>query len=208
MSASEEGARRYYYVKECPLRDECSAAAWKKAAVWGYEAVVCRFQLQEHLQKSGKHRLTEAQATELALSANLEEGEYKEEPARKKQKVEEATAPKPNPDQTGFPPPPPPVPAGIVAAIAGEAAGSTAAVAAASPRTPPMTGGGLFSASSGSRGIFVRKDILDALIDSCGRAAAAARSAQRLSAAAAQSFGDEASIMESVQVRLKTVRDL
>ena len=86
MSAPENQARRFWYVKECPLRDECSSAAWKKAQVWGYDAVVCRFQLQEHLQKSGKHGLTEAQATELALTAHLEEGEYPEEPARKKQR--------------------------------------------------------------------------------------------------------------------------
>ena len=71
------------------------------------------------------------------------------------------------------------------------------------PRTPPAGSG---AGSSG--GIFVRADILDALIDSCSRAAAASMAAQRLCSSAAQSFGDEASVMEAVKVRLKTMRDM
>lgn len=71
-------------------------------------------------------------------------------------------------------------------------------------QSPP---GGQGSSSS-SGGIFVRGDILDALIDSCARASAAAMAAQRLCASAAQSFGDEANVMEAVKVRLKTMRDM
>ncbi len=45
-----------FYVKTCPLADECSAAAWKKAWVKSYESEQeCRDQLPAHLMRSSLH---------------------------------------------------------------------------------------------------------------------------------------------------------
>lgn len=177
-------ARRFVFVKECPLKEDCSAQAWKKASAWGWDETEARDALVRHLRFSGKHSLSELDAEVAADNAIYEEAQHKEEaPPRKKQRL-----------------PSPPGPPGYTR----DQAFSSTAVMAATHGGGGFAGGG----GKGSGGVYVRADILDALVDSCSRAAASARSAQRLCAAAAQSFADEAGVMEAVAVRIKTIREM
>ena len=69
------GGQTYWYCAECPCADSCSAAAWKRAAVWGWTLEECQAVLKKHLTLSGNHLLDEDTAAHM-----VEVADYVEEP--------------------------------------------------------------------------------------------------------------------------------
>jgi hypothetical protein len=66
--------RVLWTAKECPLMEECSAAAWKRAGCWSYTSQCrCRQKVRAHLLASGKHNVNGADAQRLADLVECEE---------------------------------------------------------------------------------------------------------------------------------------
>ena len=54
-----------YWCTKCPLEEECSQSAWKRAQVWGYTREEAVKRCVDHLTKSGLHRYDERLAHHL-----------------------------------------------------------------------------------------------------------------------------------------------
>ena len=57
----------WYFVRCCPLIEECSAAAFKRSKVWGWTICECQNQLRAHLGDSGNHSSQDAAAVEVIV---------------------------------------------------------------------------------------------------------------------------------------------
>ena len=69
IKAANTGEDMFYWrVIECPLKDDCNAAAWKKGKVWSWQSEeACRSYVAGHLNRSGKHQLNESDAVYQAM---------------------------------------------------------------------------------------------------------------------------------------------
>lgn len=65
----------YYYARECPDKERCSRAAWKKAKVWGNTEAECAESLRKHLTRSSLHNdLTPVDIERLVFTAAFDVG--------------------------------------------------------------------------------------------------------------------------------------
>ena len=77
---------QFFYVEECPCASECSAAAWKRANVWGWSEDECKACLVRHLQTSGNHLIPEADALQYADCVELKSDIYTPAPESKQKR--------------------------------------------------------------------------------------------------------------------------
>ena len=92
--AAVEG-ETYFYCAACPCAESCSAAAWKRAAVWGWTLEEAKNVLMRHLTLSGNHMLDEDMAGHMVEVADDVEEPYVAPPPenpRKRQRSEPAAA--------------------------------------------------------------------------------------------------------------------
>ena len=47
MAEEEAEQKFYYFATHCPMEAQCSAAAWKRAAVWGWSEEEAKHRLKE-----------------------------------------------------------------------------------------------------------------------------------------------------------------
>jgi len=217
----------YYYIKECPLPEDCSAQAFKRAGIWDHTDADCRTRLVNHLMNSSKHNLDRQYAMELAEVAEVLQCEMDDdEPAAKKARHhvddrDETTMSRPS---FAGPRPPsirPPSSQALIAEVAAAAAAAATAAAAAATQIPiTVNSGG--SGGSSSRDSIVkttRNAMLDArgdivclnaetarlAIDALERASVAVRHAQRLCTAAASAFSTEAVVIDEAKTIMKSL---
>ena len=70
----------FYFATKCPLEEECSFQAWKRAECWDYTEEKCRDRVVNHLTKSSLHLMDSLDATILAASVDMEVNDFEEEP--------------------------------------------------------------------------------------------------------------------------------
>ena len=85
--------RTLWTCTECPGQG-CTKASWRSAKVYSYHGrETCEEYLVSHLMRSGNHALSEAEATDLAQTANFEQTiETKEDRDEYREQAEEAAA--------------------------------------------------------------------------------------------------------------------
>ena len=79
---------QFFFFEECPLKEECSGAAWKRCACWGWTEAEAKQRLVEHLVRSDKHSLSKEDAAGWAEASELKTDVY-EEPKKRKRAQEE-----------------------------------------------------------------------------------------------------------------------
>ena len=70
----------FYFATKCPLEEECSIQAWKRAECWDYTEEKCRARVVNFLTKSSLHLMDSLDATILAASVDMEFNAFEEEP--------------------------------------------------------------------------------------------------------------------------------
>lgn len=185
--------KTWFFIKNCPLAERCSAQSRKKANLWGSTEDEARDALKVHLMRSGCHQLDDEVAHRFAEQAEVEsysddedappgEGEPPQKRARR------ATQPV------------------DVAAVVQETLRqvSSQSMRPAPPAfAPPLHLASRPSSSSGSTTIRIGQ--LQQAIDAVTRAGSAAKQAQRISAAAARAFGDEAAALDEAKEALESI---
>ena len=68
--------RKFIYCRQCPAHGDCSAAAWKRAAAWGWSIDEAQGAVVRHLMSSGLHNLDHEDAVELSDAAEYVEAEH------------------------------------------------------------------------------------------------------------------------------------
>ena len=168
----------FFYISQCPLHEECSEAAWKRASIWAWSEEQARERLREHLRKSGRH--SSAKAEDIDVLCELVEVVKEEwaEPQAKRARPAAARAP-------------PALDTEAIAVRVAEKAMSSA------PLAIPMS-------TAKDDMVLVPKAQLAAAVDALTRAQMAARSAQRLAEGASQTFSAEASVFHEVKTTLSS----
>jgi len=220
--ASAAAAAVYYHIETCPMSEECNEANFASWRPWGRSEEEARHQVLKHLTRSGKHTEQEKKTGDgsrrdmyLALVEACDCVEKEWEPAErgdgKKRKRGSgsgggASSWEDHGDGGGG--------GGFDAAEtttsqAMEMAHKmfedlqriNAACPKAYPAKPPPQEVTTISRHRrpASAGVFMSTQEFKEVCDSLGRSSKAARSAQRLSSAAAQAFGEEALIFEDVK---------
>ena len=78
---------RYYYAKECPGADQCSATAWKKCKKYvGHSVEAARNFMIRHLTMSGLHQWDKDRAI---AAADEQDWAYHDEPSSDEEPLEE-----------------------------------------------------------------------------------------------------------------------
>ncbi len=174
----------YFYAKECPLSEQCSAQSWKKASCWGETEEGAREQLVRHLMTSGHHKLSKTDAQSMAELATMEEYYEEEEagPPAKKQAVGAA-----------------------IGAKAAQQASSQALLPRLAAGMPSSHSSGLMPASSSGL-IFLRVHEFQSSIGCVNRALHSAQQAHRLSLAASRAFADEVAALTEVKQSLEAIK--
>ena len=193
---------KFFYAKECPYADECSATNFKSWGCWGWTEESCRAQVLKHLKNSGKHKehvpAGESRDTEYEMMVEgmeLEEDVYdtsQDTHVSKRQRVDDKGKSKGRPsassadgDGDGH---------GVVGAVGAHPAGRSLAAICSGGLQQNMRRHG--DAMGGSP--ITRQDLCE-VSDALGRCVSSARHAQRLSAMAAKAFQEEATIFEEVK---------
>ena len=174
----------------CPCADACSDAAWKRAQVWGWTAEEARARLAQHLQTSSLHGCERDNAEAIAETTELLQDEYEvdeKEPKKRKTKSGGKGESGGKSDTGGEDIP-------LTVSSLSRLMQSAATSSASSTGGICIEGGGVT--------VTVRRERLRELIDSCNRAHTAAKAAARRSAAAAQSFNNEAQVTNEVKGHL------
>lgn len=182
----ENMSKVYYYIKECPIPEDCSAQAFKRAGIWDHTDADCRIRLVNHLMNSSKHNLDRQEAMELAEMAEVLQCDMEDDvPQARAKKAryhvddrDEAAAGPDHREQQQQPrklqPRPPLEPPsilttsshGLIAEVAAAAAAAATAAAAAATQAPiTVNSGG--SGGSSSRDSIV-KATRNAMLDARG----------------------------------------
>ena len=191
---------KFYEIEQCPHAEECNSKNFANWKPWGNTPSEAQEQVVLHLLGSGLHK---AHATEdsgrdrvyyemIVQTCTVVEKDWVEEPAKKARRH----AP-PSSSGTVAPTgvlipmtPPGPPPEHLQPAQARPPSAASASALAASA---------VALLRSTQTACTVTGMEYKSIIDACGRACKAATNAQRLSAAAAGAFAEEAAIFEDVQ---------
>lgn len=196
--------KTWYFIRECPLQEQCSAAAWKRARVYSDTTDGAIEKCARHLKVSSSHALSAEDAHNIAnlamvesYSAAAEEEEEEQQQTAKRQKKSE----RPRQVQALGHRDQQLVERAVEVAID--------RVAAASSSGSGM-GGQLVVARSLSmdmRGmkIQLRMTELQAAIDCASRALRAVKEAHRITLAASRSFATEAEALGEAVANLESV---
>ena len=57
----------WFFVRQCPLHEECSPAAFKRGKVWGWSICECQSQLRVHLAASDNHKSSNTAAVDMIV---------------------------------------------------------------------------------------------------------------------------------------------
>jgi hypothetical protein len=66
--------REFVTIEKCPKHETCSAQAWKRAAVWGWDREECDERLLAHLEKSSLHAGDFSEAWTAQMEVTIFEG--------------------------------------------------------------------------------------------------------------------------------------
>ena len=192
---TELNMAKFFFVRECPLGEECNADNFKKWDPWGWTETECWDKVFKHLCGSGHHKANCPSGDNrhdfykvIMDAVHIEQDEYEpQQPSHKKKKRSRET------DPSG-------AAEGMMPADA-DGAESRASATAVQAKSGML---GLLRMLSDSRSTSsstapVSRQDLRAVSDSLNRCITAARHAQRLSAMAASAFNDEAAVFEEVK---------
>lgn len=187
------GLAGWFFVEKCPLEEQCSQQAWKRASVWGPTVEICHQKLERHLRMSGIHLLSREDAESMVAVAEVKffEGEYEPDgdarpPRKKPRHAPRGGASEPSRDERLI--------RRTIETVMGQSASQVAASSSAlAPRAPP---GGT---------ITLRVTELQTAIDCTSRALHAAQQAHRLCVGAARAFSDEASALQGAHDNLRSI---
>ena len=71
--AGQSGERTVFYIRECPLKESCSARSWHMVKPWSFDTADGALEmLKKHLTNSSLHAVDEADADELLATAEVE----------------------------------------------------------------------------------------------------------------------------------------
>ena len=199
----------YFQIVDCPLSHECNEKNFAQWRPWGKTPEEAREQVVKHLMGSGLHKDVAADDEmrdqefyeRLVAECEVHEFQWTPPPPPKKSKKGEKRKP-PSwlkneiPLTPSSPVEPPP---GFTATGSAEPASGSAAPSSKSGGAPPAADEGAMELFR-SRAIMMKVTNMEyrAITDAAGRAAKAARNAQRLSTAAAGAFAEEAAIFEDI----------
>jgi hypothetical protein len=220
--------REFVTVEKCPKPETCSALAWKRAAVWGWDREECEGRLLSHLEKSSLH--AGDFSAEGGWTAQMEVDCYDGYKVMTVTEADMVTASSPKQAASAKRKADSSTPMGdeSIDAVATKIMERMDKLRARQqPSTPPRGGQsskgpaviGLHPRELQIRArvpqqlpfqnvavdkVLIRISELQQCADACYRAAQAAKHAQRLSASAAQAFGNEAQTLEQCGEILKT----
>jgi hypothetical protein len=222
--------REFVTVEKCPKHETCSAQAWKRAAVWGWDRTECEGRLLSHLEKSSLHA---GEFSAEGWTAQMEVHHYDGYKVMAVTEADMVTASSPTQAASAKRKTDSSTPMGdqaIDAAATKIMERMEKLRARQQPSTPPRGGQssraptviGLHPTQLQIRArvpqqlpfqnvaadtVRVRISELQQCADACFRAAQAAKHAQRLSASAAQAFGNEAQTLEQCGEIMKTLME-
>ena len=197
--------KRWFYIKACPLIEQCTSQSRKKANLWGETKQDALQALVTHLVRSAHHTIERSEAASLAELAEV--SEYEEEvPSEDEGSVvteRERTPRRENGNVRGK--------GKSQTQLIKETVAETVRVMAGT--NPPI---GAKSASSTSTlalhaqgpsfGVEIRSGMLQTAIDAIGRACHAAKQVQRISSAAARAFQDEVVALQEEKEAFETIK--
>ena len=176
----------YFEIDECPLADECTQAHFANAKCWGHTQAEARDRVMAHLLGSGLHqayRRKRKDYEKLVEGCTVKEKDWPTEPAPKARRHAQPYSDKREaPKGAGVPRSPPQAVDQAPAQQPIAASSQSVTLLRPSPKAcsmPPQE--------------------YKTIIDACARACQAAKHAQRLSAAAANMFAEEAMVFKDVQ---------
>lgn len=203
--------KTWYFIRVCPLQDERSAAAWKRAQVYADTEDGVVEACTRHLEKSSNHQLEWHDAFEIASGAQIEsytepkDDEEPKNPKRQKQREETAQQRQKRDDRDQAL-----VERAVTVALDRVAASSSGASSSGvmvplGPSRPKIIGAPAVPIEVRAGTIPVRATELQAAIDSAGRALRAVKEAHRISLAASRSFACEAEAMGQAVANLESI---
>ena len=226
--------RVWFFAPRCPCEVSCSGLSWKKARAWDYSEEAVRERVMDHLQRSGKHFMSERDARHHAQRVTVLRSDQTDRvlpppsfvpgrgrPLSSPSRRSRGPAASPSPRRGARRPVRSPSLDSRRRRVSPTPTDLTAPRSKAGAEQPPaqmvlagedMVHRAVVRALRGEdpagseAAIVLRAGQFAAIIDATGRAAAAARQAQRLSAAAASAFEAEASILEDVCDVLRSIR--
>ena len=216
-----DSMKQWFVCTKCPLEDQCldkdgQPTSFKRAKCWGETSEECLEQLKHHLMKSAHHMLTEDDADEQMIFAEVVIEEW---PANHGQPAERDRADANNRAKrrkTGPRPPsqPPNRDGGdgisqraleqIVTAIDSRAASGSGSDRGAASNVLPIFGPDASTVSNRSDKVLVSRGALQKAVDAIGRCHLAAEHARKMFQNAGQGFEAEANSMSDALDVLKT----
>jgi len=197
----------YFQVSECPLSNECTPENWKKWRVWGWTEQEALEQCRAHLTR-GLHRCSEEEVVALMAGVQLEVVDARRQlgsqvPPVKRQRHEQQQRQQQHhssSDQSRGS-------GGQIAVDVEDVVHRTVrAVMGQTQHRPQQLSLVRQVPASRESTITMSTAEFSIIIDSVGRAAAAAKQAGRMAAAAATAFESEAGIFAEICDALKTMR--